>query len=86
MERLLFDTDSHGSIAAALGLRPNAFLYDLLIQKLAFRECIIAAHPTIDVICSNRYTVEAESAIAATTFLPHPPYRHTRSIENRLSS
>lgn len=68
MKVLLFDTDSQGSIAAVLGLRPNAFLYDLLIQKLAFRECIVAAHPTIDVICSNRYTVEAESAIAATTF------------------
>jgi chromosome partitioning protein len=68
MKVLLFDSDSQGSIAAVLGLRPNAFLYDLLIQKLAFRECIVRAATNIDVICSNRYTVEAESAIGATTF------------------
>jgi chromosome partitioning protein len=68
MKTLLVDTDSQGSIGALLGLKPEQFLYDLLITKLAFRECIVKAHPNIDVICSNRYTVEAESAIAATNF------------------
>lgn len=68
MKVLLLDTDSQGSIAAVLGLKPSAFLYDFLIQKLAFRECIVPAHPKIDVLCSNRYTLEAESAINATTF------------------
>jgi chromosome partitioning protein len=65
---LLLDTDSQGSIAAILGLRPQFVLYDLLIQKLAFRECIVSPHQNIDVICSNRYTLEAESAVTATTF------------------
>lgn len=68
MKVLLLDTDSQGSIAAVLGLKPQSFLYDFLIQKLAFRECIVPAHPNIDVLCSNRYTLEAESAITATTF------------------
>ena len=65
---LLLDTDSQGSIAAILGLKPQFVLYDLLIQKLAFRECVVQAHQNIDVICSNRYTLEAESAVTATTF------------------
>ena len=43
MKVLLFDTDSQGSIAAVLGLRPNAFLYDLLIQTLAFL-CALLPH------------------------------------------
>ena len=65
---LLLDTDSQGSIAAVLGLKPSAFLYDFLIQKLALRECLVPAHERIDVLCSNRYTLEAESAITATNF------------------
>lgn len=68
MKVLLLDTDSQGSIAAILDLKPQFVLYHLLIQKLAFRECVVQAHPNIDVICSNRYTLEAESAISATTF------------------
>lgn len=68
MRVLLLDTDSQGSIAAILDLKPQFVLYDLLIQKLAFRECVVPAHPNIDVICSNRYTLEAESAVSATTF------------------
>jgi len=58
---LLIDADSQGSVSAVLGLRPAAFLYDLLIRKLALRECLIAPHPGIDVICGNRFTTEAES-------------------------
>lgn len=65
---LLFDTDSQGSIAAVLGLKPRFVLYDLLIQKLDFRDCVVPAHPHVDVLCSNRYTLEAESAINATPF------------------
>jgi chromosome partitioning protein len=65
---LLIDTDSQGSIAAVLGLKPAYSLYDLLIQKQPFEQCIVPAHERIDVLCSNRYTVEAESAMSATTF------------------
>lgn len=65
---LLIDTDSQGSIAAVLGLRPALSLYDFLIQKQPFAQCIVKAHDRIDVLCSNRYTVEAESAMSATTF------------------
>jgi chromosome partitioning protein len=65
---LLIDTDSQGSIAAVLGLKPKHSLYDLLIQKVPFADCIVPAHERIDVLCSNRYTVEAEAALSGTAF------------------
>jgi chromosome partitioning protein len=58
---LLVDADSQGSVAAILGLRPNAFLNDFLIRRLAIRECLISACGGVDVICGNRYTTEAEA-------------------------
>jgi chromosome partitioning protein len=68
MRVLLIDADPQGSIAAILGLKPNAFLYDFLIKWLAFRECLTAAHPQIDVICGNRYTTEAETVVMGLPF------------------
>jgi chromosome partitioning protein len=65
---LLIDTDSQGSIAAVLGLKPAHSLYDLLIQKVPFADCIVPAHERVHVLCSNRYTVEAESALSGTPF------------------
>lgn len=68
MKVLLIDADPQGSIAAILGLKPSAFLYDFLITRLAFRECLTAAHPKIDVICGNRYTTEAETVVMGLPF------------------
>jgi chromosome partitioning protein len=65
---LLIDTDSQGSISAVLGLRPQYVLYDFLIPKLAFKECVTPAFPGLDVICSSRHTVEAEAALHGQTF------------------
>lgn len=65
---LLIDADPQGSIAAILGLKPTAFLYELLIKRLAFRECLTPAHAQIDVICGNRYTTEAEAVVMGLPF------------------
>ncbi len=51
MRVLLVDADPQGSIAALLALKPPAFLHDLLIRKLALRECLMTVHPGVDVIC-----------------------------------
>ena len=58
---LVIDADPQGSLAVILGLEPPAFLNDLLIEKLAFRECIVTARPGLDVICGNRFTTDAET-------------------------
>ena len=68
MRVLLVDADPQGSIAALLALKPPAFLHDLLIRKLALRECLMTAHPGLDVICGNRYTTEAETTAMSLPF------------------
>jgi chromosome partitioning protein len=79
---LLIDTDSQGSVSAVLGLRPEYTLYDLLISQIAFKMCVIPAHPNIDVVCSDRRTMEAEDVITSRmgremafeiAFSPHDP-------------
>ncbi len=62
---LLIDTDSQGSVSAILGLKPEYTLYDFLISQIAFRMCIVQAHPKIDVLCSDRRTMEAEDVITS---------------------
>ncbi|MFT4114456.1 ParA family protein [Silvibacterium sp.] len=58
---LLVDADPQGSIAALLGLKPTAFLHDLLIRRVAFRECLTSPRANLDIICGNRFTTEAET-------------------------
>lgn len=62
---LLIDTDSQGSVSAVLGLKPEYTLYDFLISQIAFKMSVIAAHPRIDVLCSDRRTMEAEDVITS---------------------
>lgn len=68
MRVLLIDADSQGSIAAVLGLKPSGFLADLMIRRLALRECMVAAHANVDVICGNRHTTEAEATAMSLPF------------------
>ncbi len=65
---LLIDADPQGSVGAILQLKPNAFLHDLLLRRIALRECLVTAHPGLDIICGNRYTTEAESTIMGLPF------------------
>ncbi len=60
---LLIDTDSQGSIATSLGLKPTSSLYHFLIHNYRFKDCIVSAHPNIDVLCSTRDTIEAEGIL-----------------------
>jgi chromosome partitioning protein len=61
MRVLTIDADPQGSIAVILGLKPPAFLNDLLIEKLAIRECVVSASHNLDIICGNRFTTDAET-------------------------
>jgi chromosome partitioning protein len=61
MRVLVIDADPQGSLAVILGLNPPAFLNDLLIEKLAIRECVVNAKPNLDIICGNRFTTDAET-------------------------
>lgn len=65
---LLVDADPQGSIGAVLALKPNAFLYDLLIRRLALCESLMTVRPGLDIISGNRYTTEAETTTMSLPF------------------
>jgi chromosome partitioning protein len=58
---LVIDADPQGSFAVILGISPPAFLNDLLMEKLAIRECVVSARPGLDIVCGNRFTTDAET-------------------------
>ena len=60
---LLIDCDSQGSIATYLGLKPQKYLYNLVVEKAPFSECIVTYSERLHVLPSNRDTVQAESAL-----------------------
>ena len=60
---LVVDTDPQGSIAVTLGLRPSSYISHFIGQRYALKDCVVSAYPTIDVICSNRETVQAEAML-----------------------
>jgi len=64
LKTLLVDTDSQGSVATILGLRPEFALHDFLIKQVLLKECVVPAHPNIDVLCSDRKTQAAEDIIS----------------------
>lgn len=65
MKTLLIDTDSQGSVQQILGIKPEYVLYDFLIGQIALRTCVASIHPQIDVLCSDRRTMEAEDVITS---------------------
>jgi chromosome partitioning protein len=60
---LLIDTDPQGSVEAALGLKAQRHLAHFVAHKYALSECLVHAHDKIEVLCSNRETLQAESAL-----------------------
>jgi chromosome partitioning protein len=60
---LLIDIDPQGSIGATLGLKAQHYLYHFLISNFRFKDCVVAAGPNIDVICSNRETTDVEAIL-----------------------
>lgn len=58
---LLIDSDVQGNVGAILGIEdPSASLYDLLIRKTPWKDCIIHARPNLDVVCANETLAVAE--------------------------
>src|SRR5690242_5514754 len=60
---LLIDCDSQGSIATYLGLKPTRYLYNLIVEKAPFGDCVVQHSERLHVLPSNRDTVQAESAL-----------------------
>ena len=67
LKTLLIDTDSQGSIGTILGLKPQFTLHDFLIRQMLLKECVVPAHDRIDVLCSDRKTMQAEDIISGQT-------------------
>ena len=65
---LLIDTDSQGSIGTVISLKAKYHLSDFLVGHIALEECLVSAHPNIDVLPSNRNTSRAEDLITAQGF------------------
>jgi len=60
---LLIDADSQGSVAVYMGLKREYFIYNLIVGKTPFDQCITKYSDKIDVLCSNRETADAEAAL-----------------------
>lgn len=60
---LLIDTDPQGSIETVFGLRATQHLAHFVAHRYALSECVVKAHERIDVLCSNRETLQAEAAL-----------------------
>jgi chromosome partitioning protein len=67
LRTLLIDTDSQGSVSTILGLKPQFTLHDFLIRQMILKECVVPAHEKIDVLCSDRKTMNAEDIISGQT-------------------
>jgi chromosome partitioning protein len=64
LRTLLVDTDSQGSVGVMLNLKPKHYFSHFLVNKFPLEECVIAAGKNLDVLCGNKDTVQAESALA----------------------
>jgi chromosome partitioning protein len=60
---LLIDADSQGSINTYMGLRPEKFIANLIVNKDPLAHCVTKHSEYIDVLCSNRETAQAEAAL-----------------------
>lgn len=67
MRVLIVDTDSQGSIGVALGLKPINYLHHFVVNNIRFTDCIVQVRPNLDVLCSNRETVETEAVLMGRT-------------------
>ena len=60
---LAIDTDPQGSISSVLGLKPEYGLYNFVIEKLRFDDCIVKASDNLHVLCSSRETTKVETIL-----------------------
>ena len=64
---LIIDTEPQGSIGAVLGLKAHNFLHQFVVHDLRFKDCIVQARERIDILCSNRETVQTEAILMGKT-------------------
>ncbi len=68
---LVIDTDPQGSISSVLSLKPEYGLYNFVIEKLRFDDCIVKAQERIDVLCSSRETTKVETILMGNVAREH---------------
>ena len=62
---LLIDCDSQGSIRLLLKLTPKHTFGELVCRRAGFSECVLPLTSQLDVMCGDKQTVEAQSALWA---------------------
>ena len=60
---LVIDTDPQGSISSVLSLKPEYGLYNFVIEKLNFDDCIVKISDNLHVLCSSRETTKVETIL-----------------------
>lgn len=68
---LVIDTDPQGSISSILSLKPQHGLYNFVIEKLRFDDCIVKVSEKIHVLCSNRETTKVETILMGNVAREH---------------
>lgn len=68
---LVIDTDPQGSIGSVLNLRPEYGLYNFIIERLRFDDCIVPVNEKIHVLCSNRETTKVETILMGNVAREH---------------
>ena len=63
---LVIDADPQGSLGLVLGLRPEKYLHDFLVQNEPLEECVFPATANVDVLCGSRDTTVVEAALLGT--------------------
>lgn len=60
---LLIDTDPQGSVGEVLGLKHKNSLASFVAHRFALAECVVPYNERVNVLCSGRDTLSAESAL-----------------------
>ena len=66
LRTLLVDADPQGSIGSILRVKPELYLNDFLWNKRRLADCVMQPIEKLDVLCSNRDTLEAEQRAIGT--------------------
>ncbi len=66
LRTLLVDADPQGSIGSILRVKPELYLNDFLWNKRRLSDCVMHPVERLDVLCSNRDTLEAEQRATGT--------------------
>jgi chromosome partitioning protein len=68
---LVIDTDPQGSVSSILKLKPEYGLYNFVIEKLTFDDCIVPVSDNLHVMCSSRETTKVETILMGNVAREH---------------